>query len=278
MRLIRTGVICMALLAPRASMAQQSNDPSRSGAAYGAGIGAAGAVLMVGTLWSWCDLGCENDMPYGALLGVAATGAAIGAAVGLIADRDARDIPRGQRAHVRFGPTLSQAWYREASINGSYVTRGLAFTLEASPHIRFQTEYSHAGSELRPPPGSVPASILDHVIATGDRGAGYSRAVFSRWIGSSLSETIGVRIPVSKIGVELAGGLISQQTASRDYYDAGPGQYKVLKFASPYLRYVYGGDVTIPVMKHVMIAPGVRWTSGGDSRTMRTGVAIQYRF
>lgn len=97
-------------------------------------------------------------------------------------------------------------------------------------------------------------------------------------MGSSLSETVGVRIPVSKIGIELVGGLIGQQAAKRDYYDAGRTQYKVLKFEAPYFRYVYGGDVTVPVMTNVVIAPGVRWTSGGNSHTFRSGVAVQYRF
>lgn len=282
MTLIRTGAICMALLVPAASFGQQAthdNDPFRSGASYGTAVGAAGAVLLVSQLRSWCDLGCEDDMTAGGMLMVAGTGAAIGAVVGWIADRDARAYPSsGRRSHVRFGPALSQTWYRESNITGDYMTRGVSFTLEASPHIRFQTEYSHAGSELRPSSGAVPASILDHVVEASDRGAGYSRAVFSRWLGSSLSETVGVRIPVSKVGIELIGGLMGQQIAKRDYYDASPGQYKVLQFESPYLRYIYGGDVTIPIVPNVVIAPGVRWTSGGESRTFRSGIAVQYRF
>ena len=281
MRLIPIA-LCIALAVPTSSFAQQQQDDRdrfRNGPAAGAAAGAIGAVTMVSMLSSWCDLGCENDMTAGGMLMVAGMGAAIGAAAGWIADVDGRRFPTaGRRAHVRFGPTLSQTWYRESTIDGTYLTRGLSFTLEASPHVRFQTEYSHAGAELRPPSGSVPASILDHVVETGDRGAGYSRAIFSRWMGSSLSETIGVRIPVSKMGIELVGGMIGQQVAKRDYYDAGRGQYKVLKFEAPYLRYIYGGDMTIPVMKNVVIAPGVRWTSGGDSRTFRSGVALQYRF
>ena len=283
MRLIPIGAICIALLVPTASLAQQQRhddgDLFRSGPAVGTAIGAIGAVTMVSMLGSWCDLGCENDMTAGGMFMIAGTGAAIGAAVGWIADRDARRFPSaGRRARVRFGPTLSQTWYRESTVDGSYMTRGLSFTIEASPHVRFQTEYSHAGTEMRPSSGSVPSSILDHVVETSDRGAGYSRAIFSRWMGSSLSETVGVRIPVSKIGIELVGGLIGQQVAKRDYYDAGPAQYKVLKFEAPYFRYIYGGDVTIPVMNNLVITPGVRWTSGGDSRTFRSGVAVQYRF
>lgn len=123
MKPIRIGALCVALLIPAVSFAQQQQDDRnlfRSGPAAGAAAGAIGAVTMVSMLWSWCDLGCENDMPAGAMLGVAGVGAAIGAAAGWMADVDGRRFPTtGRRAHVRFGPTLSQTWYRESTVDGA---------------------------------------------------------------------------------------------------------------------------------------------------------------
>lgn len=281
MRRIRIGATCAVLLVPAVSVAQQAprDHLLKNGAVAGSAIGAAAAVTFASLQTSWCGVGCENDMPGVALLMVAGTGAAIGAAVGWIADRDAARIAgTGRRWHVRLGPTASQAWYREPGLDGTFPTRGASLTLEASPHVRFQTEYLHAGADLMPPQGQVPASILDHVVPAANRNAGYSRAIFSRRLGGALAETIGVRLPVPKVGIELVGGILGQQIERRDYYDAGSGQYKVLNFQSPFLRWIYGADLTIPVARHIVISPGIRATSGGESRAVRAGLGVQYRF
>lgn len=230
MRLTSIVTLCIALSIPAVSRAQDASQRTflNNGAVSGAALGAGSAILMVSTMRSWCDRGCEDSLTRGGMT-MAVTGTAlIGAAVGWLADRDAdRSGIAGGRAHLRIGPTFS--WYQSAAAEGSTQVAGLSTTLEASPHVRFTTEYGHS------------------------TGA----------IGASLAQTIGVRVPVWKqVGVELVGGIVGQQVQDH----------------APRVRGIYGGDVTLAVARHFVIAPGVRVTGGGGARNLSTGLALQYRF
>jgi hypothetical protein len=155
----------------------------------------------------------------------------IGGLMGWIADQDADHAGvAGKRAHLRIGPTFSQTWYQPAA-EGAVRTQSIAAVLEASPHLRFTTEYGLSGTKPEP-------------------------------IGASFSQTIGVNVPISKIGVELVAGLVGQQMVGQ----------------APQVRAIYGGDVIVPVTRHFVIAPGVRTTGGGDTRNISTGLSLQYRF
>ena len=237
MKLTRLAALCTALLIPAVSQAQQASQRTflNNGATSGAAVGAGATVLLVSTLREWCDGTCEDGMTGGGMVMAMAGGALIGATVGWLADRDAdNEGITGKRAHFRIGPTFAQSWYRSADAEGSYQTKGVSAILEASPHVRFTTEYGYAGATI---PG-------------GPR------------LGGSLAETVGVRIPVSKIGVELVAGLVGEQVEGH----------------APHIRTIFGSDVIVPLTKHFVVAPGVRMTGGGDSRNVSAGLSLQYRF
>jgi hypothetical protein len=284
MNLIRNLVCLAALVTPALATAQPAqDDPLRHGAAYGAAIGAAATTALANQLVRWCRTGCEAD---GSMMMAVLPGAAIGALVGWIADKDAGPTRRvGQRFHARLGSTVMQTWYDSPGIEGTYSAGGVAATMQPSPHVTFAIEYRRADVELRPAPGVVPQHILDNVIPAPNRSAGWTRAPYSRRLGGTLTELVGGRLPAfGPVSVELVGGVSVQQAENLDYFDAEPGQnaargtYKVLNFQTPSVGYVYGTNVEIAAWRHLVVVPALRVTQTSGARQLSAGAGLQWRF
>ena len=283
MRLFNIGVLVAALAVPSSSAAQTApaapnDDPLRNGAAWGAAIGAAGMLVLARQSVDWCGIGCDAD---GSMASVMIPGALIGALAGWIADRDAGNTRRdGQRVHARLGPTVMHTWYDSLSLDGTFTSPGIHFSLQPSPHVSFAIEYQHAAADLRPAPGLVPQVILDNTVSAADRIAGWTRAPYRRTLGGTLTEMVGGRLPsIGRVSIEVAGGLTVQKRESWDYYDAGqPGTFKVLNFASPEFGFVYGANVEIAVTRRLMLTPALRAVHVNRSQSLSAGAGLQWRF
>lgn len=275
---ISLGVLILALSIPGVVFSQTAGTESlpRS-AAYGAAIGAGAAAALLQTSASWCRLGCENDLDERGALLMAALGAGVGAAVGGIAHLDRH----GARAGASMGIIVARTSYQSGAVSGRFSNPGASFTLQASPHVTFITEYQRANAELFPPRDALSAHVRDHVVADTSRVAGWSRGVERRRFGRSLSELIGVRVPLGRrLGVQVLGGVATYEREQRDYYDGGTrGTYKILAFQSPDVGFVYGSDVEIAVSRHCIVTTGVRAEARTESaRTVAPRFGLQWRF
>jgi hypothetical protein len=286
-----------------------ANDPIPHGAQAGAWIGAGAIASFYQVTATACGVGCENDMPSGAVLAIAGMGAGAGAAVGWLVDRTAGDgdvlfppptsfsrPPDSDRffppaARVRIGPVAHQMRMKSAEVTGSPVAPGLAVSVRLSRHLSGHVEYTRPTGAFPGVPGLIQEEVLRNLVAASSRSAGWSRGIESRRVKWTFSELAGVSLrPWGRVRVELLGGFGIQARENRDYYDAWTdrtagtserlfGKYYVLNFESPEVGLVLGADAEVALARRLSVVPTLRYHRvGNPGPTLSYGAGLQMRF
>ena len=225
-----------------------------------------------------CGIGCENDMSTGAILAITGLGVGLGTLTGFAADVFLGDGP--PVFALSGGPIFSYMTMPSANMAGSARGAGGTVAFQLSRWFSVHGEYTAMHGTFTARPGSIDPTVRANVVPATSRSAGWSRGVEhirSQWM---FSEMIGIHPWTwSRVRMEFLGGVAVQAKETFSYYDAGPGTYKVLNFASPDLSALVGANAEITVVRHLAVVPMIRYYAGhSPSPSMTYAVSARYRF
>ncbi|HJU43942.1 MAG TPA: hypothetical protein VJ691_14040 [Vicinamibacterales bacterium] len=225
-----------------------------------------------------CGVGCDNDMPVGAEVMMAGVGGGLGALAGFAVDR----LRRGGDPVIALsvGPSANYMTMKSSQVGGAATGGGLVAALQLSRFVSFHGEYATTRGTFVARPGSIDSAVLANVMPATSRSAGWSRGIEQIRSSWMFSEMIGIHPWTwSRVRMELLGGVAIHAQEKFSYYDATPGTYKVLNFASPDLGAVFGANAEIAVARHLAVVPMVRYyTRLEPGPSMSYAVGALYRY
>jgi hypothetical protein len=269
-------IAVMSVCAPAPAAGQASSEWRYT--QLGSLIGGAAGFGLIRVSAESCGIGCENDMPAGAELIIAGIGAGIGAAAGFAADRLRGD--GDPLISFAAGPVVSHMSMRSSQVEGSATAGGVVAAVQLSRFLSVHGEYTALRGSFTARPGAIDPNVLANVVPDPSRVAGWSRGIEQVRYNAVFSEMIGIHPWTwNRVRMELLGGIAVHAKETFSYYDAGPGKFKVLNFASPDVGAVFGGNAVIAVARHVAVVPMVRYYTRNDpGPSVSYAVGALYRF
>lgn len=279
-----------------------SHDSLLNGLAKGALVGA-GAVVAIANFRvkdQNCGLGCGFDLHPVEVLILLGEFGGLGGLVGMAIDRDADGWPGTANRHfaarpaIRLGPDYTHLTVHSNAVRGRTSTAGLDMAIQMSPHVSGHVEYTVVRHRFLPPPGSVPASILQNVVPEESQTQSRSYGIESREIRYQAAALMGLTPrPWGRVRVGVLAGVGVQSGVSRDYYDAVrwsgpltdrrverlPGRYSVHDVGTATMGWVVGLDTEIAVAKRLSLVPKVRVNAFGRAgASVGLGAGAHWRF
>lgn len=288
----------------------RTSDPGEAAARTAALAGAGAMLALVALSLDACKIGCESG---GSLLLSAtlasALGATVGAGLGHLAARNAGGPrvlypasasaaparPDGHRFFpspptVSVGSAIRWRSFQSALVEGTGPAVSLTVGWHVSPLISAHIEYERVNGEFRPAPGSVPASVLAHVVPAPNRRAGMPYGIERRRVNYAFANLLGVHPrPWGRLRLEVLAGLGIQAQLDWNYYEASgqsePGansqtaSYYVLEFQTPEFGIVLGVDGEVAIARGISVGPSLRYYRMGDpGPSTSVGLSAARRF